>query len=197
MLTKTYSTDNKKILPWHTVEKKIQEEMDWLRNSLKTFLNYKDSNVLIKCKECLLRKIAIMIVRGEILATEYRKKSPLKSFWIANKVNTQKEIYHGKEWHSKIIKQLENHFIYQGYKIIRQPDLNWGRSDLGAFKKGEQPIYIEVGSTSIFKIWINLKTLGNFTYLIVPSNEKLVEFRKNLKNWSYFPTSQKSYPQVR
>jgi len=43
------------------------------------------------CRQCLMRKIAILIVSGKVKATEITKRPPLKSFWkIKNKTNRKK-----------------------------------------------------------------------------------------------------------
>ena len=63
---------------------------------------------------------------------------------------------------------------------MREPDVYGGRADLGVFKKGKPNLYIEVGTTSLYKLWLNLarKSLQKFTYLIVPDDDKLIEFVK-------------------
>lgn len=168
---------SKKSFPWDVVEKGIKKEMNWLRRAIDTFSDKEKGPGLGThyCRECLLRKIAILIISGKIAATELTRKPPLKSFWQAQK-RRKKGISHGEEWHSKTMGQIENHFIRQGYKVIREPTLRWGRADLEAYKKNKQSIIIEVGTTSLFKIWINLETMKRFTYLIVPSDDKLIEF---------------------
>lgn len=69
----------------------------------------------------------------------------------------------------------------QGYEVEREPNIHWGRADLGVYKKGTQNLYIEVGTTSLFKLLVNLTAMRNITYLIVPSDDKLIEFRRD---WS-------------
>jgi len=62
--------------------------------------------------------------------------------------------------------------------VVREPDIYGGRADLRVFKKGKPTLYIEVGTTSFFKLWLNLerKRVRKFKYLIVPNDEKLIEF---------------------
>lgn len=136
----------------------------------------------VTCRQCLMRKIAILIVSGKVKATEITKRPPLKSFWkIKNKTNRKKnrpKIQHGEAWHSKTMEQIEDFFLRQGYKVIREPILHWGRADLGIFKKNKQDLYIEVETTSFFKLWMNLRIMENFTFLIVPNDDKLIEFVK-------------------
>jgi len=76
------------------------------------------------------------------------------------------------------MEQIEDFFLRQGYKVIREPILHWGRVDLGIFKKNKQDLYIEVETTSFFKLWMNLRIMENFTFLIVPNDDKLIEFVK-------------------
>jgi len=64
---------------WYMVEKKIEKEINWLENSIYTFS--KEEKAAPKgCRECFLRRIAILTVSGEVKATEITKFPPLKSF---------------------------------------------------------------------------------------------------------------------
>jgi len=162
---------------WDIVEKKIKEEMIWLRLSIDTFLN-KETSAPMGCRECFLRKIAILIVSGQVKAKEIKKSPLLKSFWIDKKINKKDnpKMHHGSDWHKETMKKIEDHFLRLGFKVVREPDVSGGRADLGVFKKGKRNLYIEVGTTSFFKLWLNLQKMKNFTYLIVPNDDKLVEF---------------------
>ena len=166
---------------WDTIEKKIREEINWLENNVDTF--FKEEKTAPKgCRECFLRRIAILIVSGQVKATEITKIPSLKGFWVNKKIK-RKDISkkrHGSDWHKETMDKIENHFLCLGFKVTREPDVYGGRSDLGVFKKGKPNLYIEVGTTSLFKLWLNLerKSIQNFTYLIVPNDEKLVEFVK-------------------
>jgi len=163
---------------WDIVEKKIKEETIWLKNNIETFLQ-EEKNAPVGCRECFLRKIAILIVSGQVKASEITKNAPLKSFWldIKNKKNEkERKIYHGSDWHRETMQRIERHFLHLGYEVLREPDLNHGRADLGVYKKGKQNLLIEVGTTSFFKLWRNLETMRHCTYLIVPNDDKLIEF---------------------
>jgi len=136
---------NSKSLPWDEVERKIINEIIWLRNSIDVF-SETENNVAINCKECLLRRISILIVSGKIRATEIERNPKLKSFWSdfdkKHYINNNlPQMHHGKEWHKNTMEKIENHFIMQGFKVIREPTLHWGRADLGIFKKMKK-IYI-------------------------------------------------------
>jgi hypothetical protein len=177
MAVKKLKKMNNKYPPWHVVEGKIKKEEDWLRSSITTFSS-KESYEPKTCRECLIRNIAILIVSGEVNAKEIKKESSLNSFWFDKKLSKEKRIYHSKEWQKRKMEKIENHFIYQEYKVFREPNLNWGRADLKIIKKNNLPLYIEVGTTSFFKLWINLKRMDNFIYLIVPNDDKLIEFSR-------------------
>jgi len=60
-----------------------------------------------------------------------------------------------------------------GFDVVREPTLHQGRADLGVYKKGTPDLFIEVGTTSLRR---------NFIYLIVPNDEKLIEFTRTKKN---------------
>ncbi len=168
---------NKKNLSWDEVEASVQKEMVWVLNTIETF-NNKEAYDPISCRECLTRKIAILIVSGKIRVREITKKPPLESFWTDKKYKGRKmpEIFHGGDWHRDTMSKIENHFLYQKCEIVREPTLHWGRADLGVFKKGSKDLYIEVGTTSLFKLWLNLVMMKNWVYLIVPNDQKIVEF---------------------
>jgi hypothetical protein len=162
---------------WDIVERKIKEEVNWLRKNIETFLQ-EERSAPMGCRECFLRKIAILIVSGQVKASNITKNPPLESFWLNVKTKKKKEICHGSDWHKETMQRIENHFLHLGYRVIREPDLNHGRADLGIYKKGKQDLLIEVGTTSFFKLWHNLETMRNCTYLIVPNDDKLIEFTR-------------------
>lgn len=168
---------------WDIVEKKIKEEMDWLRGAIDTFLN-EEKSAPMGCRECFLRRIAILIVSGRVKAKEITKSPGLENFWIdKDKTNrkNRKKIHHGSDWHRETMEKIENHFLRLGYKVILEPNLHQGRADLGVYKKGEPDLLIEVGTTSFFKLWLNLKTMRHSVYLIVSNDDKLIEFKKTGK----------------
>ena len=159
------------------VEKKIKEETIWLQNNIDTF-SKEEKGAPTGCRECFLRQIAILIVSGQVKATEITRNPPLKSFWIDKKVKKKSgsKKRHGSDWHQETMDKIENHFLYLGYEVLREPDLHQGRADLGIYKKGKPDLLIEVGTISLFKLWRNLRTMKKFTYLIVPDDDKLIEF---------------------
>lgn len=173
-------SQNKKPLLWHMVEKQILKEMNWLRAVIETSPFNNETYAPISCQECLLRKIAVLIINGKVHAKEIKKAPPLESFWF-NKTKRAKQkerpvIIHGAEWHNTTMEKIENHFLHQKYEVEREPNLHWGRADLGVYKNGEKDLFIEVGTTSFFKLLTNLNTMRNCIYLIVPNDNKLIEF---------------------
>lgn len=44
--------------------------------------------------------------------------------------------------------------------------------------EGKLTIFVEVGTTSFAKLWFNLATEEKFIYLIVPDDDKIIEFSK-------------------
>lgn len=171
-----YNQPINKSLLWDEVEKLILNEIIWLRNNIETF-HKEEKNAPVTCNDCLLRKIAILIASGKVTATEIKKSSELKSFWAENNSKNEKlKIYHGSDWHREIMEKIENHFSSRGFDVTREPTLQWGRADLGIYKQGEQDLIIEVGTTSLFKLWLNLVKMKNITFLVVPNDEKIIEF---------------------
>ena len=77
------------------------------------------------------------------------------------------------------MERIENHFLVQGFRVEREPVLQQGRADLGVCKDNCPDLFVEVGAVSLFKIMINLVTMKNFIYLIVPNDDVLIEFVKN------------------
>ncbi|MBU4284666.1 hypothetical protein KKF60_02530 [Patescibacteria group bacterium] len=128
----------------------------------------------ITCEECVLRKLAFLIVSGKIKAQKIKfEKLPWKY---------DPELYknhaHGEEWHRKMMNAVANYFKKKGYQTSLEPIINFGRADVGAFSKSSKPsIYIEVGTTSLCKLLYNLSTMENSIFLIIPVEEYMIEFR--------------------
>jgi len=54
--------------------------------------------------------------------------------------------------------------------------LNFGRADLGVYKDGRKNTYVEVGTTSLYKTWMNMCSMRESVFLFVPSDKYAVEF---------------------
>jgi len=165
---------------WDFVEKKIEKEAKWLYENIPTFLQ-EENNAPKGCNDCFIRKIAILIIAGKIQAKDIAKSPILKDFWIdkkSNKLENKTKIFHGSDWHKEKMKTIENHFLNLGFEVQREPVMHQGRADLGVYQKDSPTLYIEVGTTSFYKLWLNLATKGKFVYLVVPDDNKIIEFIK-------------------
>ncbi|MFH1820393.1 MAG: hypothetical protein ABH805_00500 [Candidatus Nealsonbacteria bacterium] len=157
--------------------------MLWLEKSIDTF-SKKEHMAPKGCRDCFLRKIAVLIVSGQIVATQITKSHRLRSFWLSSKRPvSRKNIHHGSDWHRETMAQIRNHFRRLGYKVSVEPDVYQGRADLAVYKKGKPTLFIELGTTSFYKLWMNLERMSkmkvkNFVYLIVRGDNELIEFRK-------------------
>lgn len=170
-------------LPWHIVEAQINKEVGWLkgtiptRNKFRIDQIYNDSNIDRDVADWIYRKIALLIIQGKVKAKEIKAKGII-DLWdgLTAKTDTLKTEKHGGDWHRTMMSVLKKYFSTQGYEITIEPNLNNGRADLGVFKDGEKNLYIEVDTVSIYKLWVNLQTMKNCKILIVPSEDKVVEF---------------------
>lgn len=170
---------NRDIPSWDKVERQIYKEVEWLRNAIDIFSTAAASDPVAHCNDCMLRNIAILIISGNVKAREIKKLPTLPSFWLLpnNIAGPERpEMRHGKEWHRNTMGAVEKYFLYKKYTVTREPNLYWGRADLGIYKSGEKDLLVEIGTTSLFKLWINLEVMENFDYLIIPRDNKLIEF---------------------
>ena len=165
-------------IQWHEGEQRIREEVLWLRKVIDTFLD-KEKHTPSGCKHCYLRNIATLIVQGDILATEIRRKGSLDSFWLPISTPPKRRVHHGRDWHRETMERIENHFTVKKCKLAREPTLQQGRADLGIYKSGELDLFIEVGTVSLYKLMVNLMAMRNFIYLIAPNDDLLIEFVKS------------------
>ncbi len=167
--------------PWHIVETIINEEINWLKNIISVLpKNYKDNPPFLNCDDCVLRKIATLIISGKVGASEFKTKGG-KSLWDLphpEEKSSKKIKKHGQEWHHETMEKISRFFEQQKYKVVREPIINWGRADLGVYLNSkEEMIYIEVGTVSLFKLWYNFSSMKNSTFLVVPSEEYTLEFK--------------------
>lgn len=164
---------------WIETESHIRKEIDWLRRIIPVFSDKNDPYVLYvkaSCSECVLRNIALLITAGKISAREIQRSPYLESFWRISK-GASSRISHGKEWHSSTMEQIRDHFVVEGCEVVIEPSLAMGRADLGIYKAGVPDLLVEVGTTSLFKLYINLERMRNAIILLVPDDDRLIEFR--------------------
>lgn len=171
---------NQNTLPtWQEVEQQLQHEMQWLETAIDT---YGDRSVDTAgnpvCKQCTLRVIATLLIYGDIEAHEITKDPLLHDFWLVSDEEKIPPVNHGKDWHREKMRCIESHFLQLGCKVEREPNLHVGRADLGVYDTDAVPLYVEVGTTSYYKLAVNMKSMQHFTYLIVPDDERLIEFKK-------------------
>jgi len=72
---------------------------------------------------------------------------------------------------------IYEYFKSQNYKIILEPIFNYGRANLEIYSSSNKPLYIEVGTVSLYKLWYNLSTMKNVSFLVVPSENNAIEFK--------------------
>jgi hypothetical protein len=72
---------------------------------------------------------------------------------------------------------ISEYFKLQDCKVVSEPILNYGRADLGIYPRSNEALYIEIGTVSLFKLWYNLSTMKNVTFLLIPSENYAIEFK--------------------
>ena len=177
------ANNNQTGLPWHIVEAQINKEIEWLKANIPTRGKMIADDIYnkhgLKCEHCdyYYRKIALLIIQDKIKAREIKAKG-IKDLWdgLTIQSNTLKKEKHGGEWHRTMMGILEKYFTEQGYEVMLEPHLNHGRADLGIFKNNEKTLYVEIDTVSIHKLWVNLQTMKDCKFLIVPSVDKVIEF---------------------
>lgn len=172
-------------LPWHEVEQTIIKEERWL-NDIFDFgpFSDKDSTPIPPglSNDKMLRQIAIAIVNGSIEAREIRSTLELglwsdKNTYI-DEMDEEDE-RHGSHWHRTMMSVVKQHFNNEGFDVINEPYLSIGRADLGVYKSGYQDLYVEIGTTSLFKTWFNVQTMPNKILLFIPTTSYAIEFKIN------------------
>jgi hypothetical protein len=162
-------------LPWHIVEEAINSESEWLRRVIVQMSTEKVPG----CDECryTFRKIALLIITGRIKAKEFIAKDG-HDLWddLTRKRGIKKSARHGGSWHRRMMDAITEYFENQGFEVIPEPFLNKGRADLGIYKDGYKDLFVEVGTISAYKLWWNLQMLTNAKILLVPDEERAIEF---------------------
>jgi len=162
-------------LPWHIVEEAINRESEWLRRVIVQTSTEK----VPRCDECryTFRKIALLIITGRIKAKEFIARDG-HDLWddLTQKRGVKKSARHGGSWHRRMMDVITEYFENQGFEVIPEPFLNKGRADLGVYKDGYTDLFVEVGTTSAYKLWWNLQMLTNSKILLVPDEKRAIEF---------------------
>ena len=162
-------------LAWHIVEEAVNKEINWLKRVIIQARPAEGPG----CDGCryTYRKIALLILTGKVRATEIRAKQG-HDLWdnLTTGKNLDRLSRHGGAWHRKMMDVLGAYFAKQGFELVDEPFLAMGRADLGAYKRGRKDLFIEVGTTSVYKLWWNLQRLNNALILLVPSEAQAIEF---------------------
>lgn len=168
--------------PWHIVENMIQKEKTWVTNTFDfgPFSSKEDSHSGISL-DGMLRQICISIVSGKISACEV-KSNKVNGLWAENTEGWElgaNEERHGGAWHRAMMSLVKKHFVECQFQVVNEPALSWGRADLCAYKEDYPDLYVEIGTTSLFKTWFNSQTMLNVIFLFVPTVYNAIEFKIN------------------
>jgi len=162
-------------LPWHVVEEAINREIKWLQ----TVIEQTATDKMPGCDDCryTYRRIALLIVTGKIKAKEFIARDGY-DLWddLTQKRGIRGSARHGGAWHKKMMDVIAEYFEKQGFEVVPEPDLSKGRADLGISKDGYTDLFVEIGTTSVYKLWWNLQTLVNSKILLVPDEKRAIEF---------------------
>ncbi|MDD5144830.1 MAG: hypothetical protein PHW72_01780 [Candidatus Pacebacteria bacterium] len=169
---------NKEVFSWGTIENAIKNETAWLKGSLAIMPeSYKDNPPLLKSDDLIFRKIVILVLSGRVKLFEF--DGPVEKSSISEVENNpnQTKFRHGKEWHNSTMKKIHNYLVSKGCRISTEPQLSYGRADLGVISPdGKISAYIEVGTVSLFKLWYNLSVMNDVSILVIPSENKMLKF---------------------
>jgi hypothetical protein len=175
IMSSIYNNFTETGLPWHTVEKAINREIEWLERVIQKTVIGKVPG----CDDCryTYRKIALSIITGKIKAKECTARYG-HDLWddLTQKHGTKKSARHGGVWHKKMMDVVTEYFENQGFEVIPEPFLSQGRADLGIHKDSQMDLFVEIGDTSPYKLWWNLQMLTNCRILLVPDEKSVIEF---------------------
>jgi len=168
-------------LPWHEAEKAILTEERWLSEVLDFGPFTEKDSVPIPpnlSSDKMLRQIAIAIVNGTIKAREIKSFNE-NGLWSESGSDIEQmssgDERHGGHWHQVMMGIVKNHFTGQKFEVINEPPLNHGRADLGVYKTNYQDLYVEIGTTSLYKTWVNTQTMPNTVFLFIPKTTYAIE----------------------
>lgn len=168
-----------KNISWQEVERTINQYILVLKDNISVLAaGYKSQTPLsniIKCDDCILRKIATLMAT-EIVAYE---KIPVQKVWPGFSFNSNGESAsrQGKHWHRHTIDFVAQYLKRVGSDITFEPRLSYGRADIAITEKNAAT-YIEVGTVSLFKIWYNLMVMPSVVFILIPSEEYIIKFKK-------------------
>ncbi len=169
-------------LPWHEVEFAILKEECWLIEAFDFGPYAQNDNTPMPpnlSNDKILRQIAIAIVNGTIQAKEIRTAEE-NVLWLepdTNIAQLETSERHGGYWHQSMMSIVKQHFVNTGFAVINEPYLSLGRADLGVYKDGYPDLFVEIGTTSLFKTWFNIKTMSDSIFLFVPTTTYAIELK--------------------
>jgi len=173
-------SNKSKSFPWEIVEKVIAKETKWLKETLIEISKNEEGH----CKDCIFRRLAILIISGRIRTKDIKSSVCLwgkeKSFLIGKP--------HGKEWHAEMMKLVATYFKSLDYNVAIEPNLNMGRADLAAYKKDGRDLFIEIGTVSLYKLLFNLESMEGSDFLIVLDLNHAIEFSILKASYKYYST---------
>lgn len=162
------SNSKSKSLPWNVVEEAINKEIKWLEEIIIDSPFKKEEK---ECRKCIFRRIAVLILSGKINVKDIKSSV---SLWGKNRSFIMGKP-HGKEWHSEMMRLVASYFQSLEYEVAVEPNLSFGRADLGVYKEGKRNLFIEVGTVSISKLLLNLKSMKGSDILLVLDSNHAVE----------------------
>ncbi len=169
-------------LPWHEVEQAILKEERWLQEVFDFGpYSHKDDTPMPPnlSNDKMLRQIAIAVVNGTIQAKEILAAEE-NGLWLkpdASIAQLETSERHGGHWHQSMMGIVKQHFVDTGFEVINEPYLSLGRADLGVYKDGYPDLFVEIGTTSLFKTWFNTKTMTDSIFLFVPTTAYAIEIK--------------------
>lgn len=134
-------SNNQEGLPWHIVEQAIIKEKQWIIQAFDFGQK--------KRKDDEERYSTDEMLRPREINTQN-----INALWISDKnweFGYTKE-RHGAKWHRAMMNLVRRHFKENNFEVTTEPYLNWGRADLGVYKQGYPNLYVEIGTTSLFKV---------------------------------------------
>ncbi len=154
-------------MTWQETEKNIQLYIDFLRENIDASPFHQ--NDPIKCPECILRQIALAILTRNISIKKVKINKKIKDL-----VKNKNIKAHGSGWHNNFILVIEEYLKERSVQSIREANLYFGRSDvyLPSLK-----LYLEVGTISLYKLFINILNMKDCLIHIIPNDEYFLEIK--------------------
>ena len=165
-------------LPWHIVESAILREKKWLKSVLDFGPFQKEDFIHLPSSDEMLRQVSASIISGKISARELKSVRP-NGLWADESSEWEHDgstgERHGGEWHRMVVALIKKYFLEIGFEVVNEPFLSQGRADLGVYKVGYPNLYVEAGTTSLFKVWLNTHVMPHSIFLFIPNETTAIE----------------------